>query len=53
MRVIELGDHDFYDYAHVSRISLPSARNIGPPRTPNPVTGHRIIRGPRAEGRGK
>ena len=50
----ELGDeHYFFDDAHISLIILPSAQNIGPPRTPNPVTGPRIIRGPRAEGRGK
>ena len=48
-----LGDAIFYYDAHVSRINLPSAVKIGPPRTPNPVTGPRIIRGPVAEGRGK
>ena len=43
----------FNDAATQSLITSPAAQKGGPPRTPNPVTGPRIIRGPRAEGRGK
>ena len=43
----------FSDAAPQSLINPPAVLKIGSPRTPNPVTGPRIIRGPAAAGEGK